>query len=551
MVVNFHKETGAADPIIQRLADEDKVKWYQKPNLRYMYFWLFITCMGVEITSGFDSQMINALQIVDSWKAYFDDPQGTKKSLLTASYSLGAVLSLPFVPIVSDKLGRRWSILAGSCVLCAGAILQGASRNMAMYVAARIILGFGIPLAIVNASALLGELGHPKERSRLTSFFNVSYFVGQILAAGICFRTNLIKNDWAWRIPSYLQVCPSLLQIAFVLLLPESPRWLIAKDRHDEAAAILYKYHAEGDLNSEFVRAEIAEIETTIKLELEASKDSWLDLLRDRGMRKRSLVTAMLGLFTQWSGNTLISYYLGDILGYVGMQDSKDKQTFNLGSACWNLVCALTVAMLVKKFRRRVMYMTCTIALLCVYIGWTISYRYAIAGVEYDEEGEFVRQRNKPAANVTLFFILAYAPAYNIGYNALTYTYLVELWPYALRSRGITFFQFFGRLATFFNTFVNPIALADIQWKYLITYVCWLAYEVVFVYFFFPETHGRTLEELAWLFEDKDLSERAVIAAEKVIHAGDDHIEHKSTGVTTTHGVNEPAPAVPQHSNRV
>jgi sugar porter (SP) family MFS transporter len=535
MVGNYHREVGAADPIIQRLAEEDKVPWYKKPNLRIMYFWLFITCMGVEITSGFDSQMINALQIVPSWKEYFNDPQGTDKSLLTSSYSLGAVLSLPFVPWVSNKLGRRWSVLSGSVVLLVGAILQGAAQNTAMYVTARIVLGFGIPLAIVNASALLGELGHPKERSRLTSFFNVSYFVGQILAAGICFRTNTITNDWAWRIPSYLQICPSLFQIGFVLMLPESPRWLIAHDRHDEAAAILYKYHAEGDLNSEFVRAELAEIETTIKLELEAAKDSWLDLLRDKGMRKRTLVTAMLGLFTQWSGNTLISYYLGDILGYVGMTDSMDKQKFNLGNSCWNLICALTVAMLVKKFRRRVMYMTCTIALLCVYIGWTITYRYAIAGVVFDEEGNVVRQSNAPAANATLFFILAYSPCYNIGYNALTYTYLIELWPYALRSRGITFFQLFGRLATFFNTFVNPIALEDIQWKYLITYVVWLAYEVCFVYFFFPETHGRTLEELAFLFEDKDLTERAVIAAEKVIHGGDDHhTEDKTVHGTTT-----------------
>jgi MFS family permease len=74
----------------------------------------------------------------------FNDPQGTDKSLLTSSYSLGAVLSLPFVPWVSNKLGRRWSVLSGSVVLLVGAILQGAAQNTAMYVTARIVLGFGM-----------------------------------------------------------------------------------------------------------------------------------------------------------------------------------------------------------------------------------------------------------------------------------------------------------------------------------------------------------------------------------------------------------------------
>jgi hypothetical protein len=62
-----HKETGASDPILTRISEEDKVPWYRKPNLRYLYLMLFPTCMGIELTSGFDSQMINALQIVDSW----------------------------------------------------------------------------------------------------------------------------------------------------------------------------------------------------------------------------------------------------------------------------------------------------------------------------------------------------------------------------------------------------------------------------------------------------------------------------------------------------
>lgn len=61
-------ETGAADPIIQQIADDDPTPWWKKRNLRHLYLMLFPTCMGIELTSGFDSQMINALQIVPAWQ---------------------------------------------------------------------------------------------------------------------------------------------------------------------------------------------------------------------------------------------------------------------------------------------------------------------------------------------------------------------------------------------------------------------------------------------------------------------------------------------------
>lgn len=82
-------------------------------------------------------------------------------------------------------------------------------------------------------------------------------------------------------------------------MLPESPRYLISKDRREEAFDILVKYHAEGDRDSIFVKAEMAQIETTIKLELEVAKQSWFDMIKTAGMRRRTALAAAMGFFTQ------------------------------------------------------------------------------------------------------------------------------------------------------------------------------------------------------------------------------------------------------------
>jgi hypothetical protein len=105
---------GAADPVLTHAVENDLVPWYKKPNLRYLYLLLFPTCMGIEITSGFDSQMINAVQIVDAWKEFFGHPTGALQGIIGSMYSLGAICSLPFVPIINDRFGRRWAIFIGS-----------------------------------------------------------------------------------------------------------------------------------------------------------------------------------------------------------------------------------------------------------------------------------------------------------------------------------------------------------------------------------------------------------------------------------------------------
>jgi MFS family permease len=418
-----------ADPIVTRLVAEDKVPWYKKRNLRLMYVWLFFCCMGVEMTSGFDSQLINTLQFSQNFHKYLgdgrldpDDETRTKFKIeagllgfVNSSYQLGSIFAVPVAPWVAQKFGRRWSIMLGSLIMVVGALIQGFAQHVGMYIVARMILGAGILFCIISGAALIGELAHPKERAVLTSLFNASYFIGQILASAIALGTTNIKNNWSWRLPSLLQICPSLLQIVTVFLLPESPRFLIAQDKEEEAAAVLIKYHAEGDASSTLVQAEIVQIRETIRTEMEASKQTWLDLFKSAGMRRRVLVTVFIGLFTQLSGNTLFSYYSGVLFEMMGYTDNYTKTRINLAYACWSLMNATAIAFVVTRFKRRHMYMLSAALMLAAFIGVTVS-------LERMQVAQNNGGKNTAAGIAALFFYFAYAPCYNIGNNALTYS---------------------------------------------------------------------------------------------------------------------------------
>ncbi|KAF5617704.1 MFS sugar transporter transporter [Fusarium tjaetaba] len=361
----------------------------------------------------------------------------------------------------------------------------------------------------------------------------VSHFIGQITAAGIVFGTNGILSDWGWRIPSLLQIAPPMIQLCFVFFVPESPRWLVAKDRSQEALETLVKFHAEGQ-ESDFVKAEMAQIQSTLRIEMQNTKRSWLDLGATSGMRRRLLTTCMLGLFTQWSGSTLISYYLGDLLQITGNNSSYFKQTINVSLSCWSLVCSFTASMLVRRFKRRHMYLACTTSLLICFSSYTISMERTITAKQNGGS-------NDAASVASIFLLFAYSPCYCLALNTVTYTYLVEIWPYAERSRGIAVFQLFARSAEFLTTFVNPIGLANLSWRYFIIYCCILAYEVVFVYFFFPETAGKTLEEATFLCatvfeEEKSLAAETILAVENSTATelmARDSIERRNAGSGT------------------
>ncbi|KAF6820950.1 hypothetical protein CSOJ01_00385 [Colletotrichum sojae] len=476
-------------PEVLRLMSLDTTPWYQKPNLRVLYLFLVPACIGVEMTTGYDGSILNGLQAVQAWQDYFDEPKGALLGILGAAYNLGGLFSLPFVPWFNDRFGRKHSITFGSCVLVVGAILQATSTHIGMFMAARLLLGLGIPFSVSGASQLIAELSRPRERGVITGLFNASWASGAILAAGVTLGHYHINGNQAWRVPSALQALPASLQLLSIWFIPESPRWLISKDRQEEAFRVLVKYHGEGDERDAFVDAEFSEIAAQVRLEMENSKRTWAELLSTDGNRRRVLIACCVGVFSQWSGNGLISYYLAKTLATIGITDRRTQNIMNLSLTCWNFLTGIAGSFATRLLRRRVQYLTAFASMAVIFAVWT--------GVG----GHYAESRAPGTAEAVIVMIFLYEAAYHLM-HPLAYVFITEVFPFVLRAKGVATLQFFTRGSTAFNTFVNPVGLEDLGWKFYLVYAVWLWCETAIIYFLYPETKGPTLEELACLFDD-------------------------------------------------
>lgn len=136
--------------------------------------------------------------------------------------------------------------------------------------------------------------------------------------------TSSIHSNWSWRSITLIQAVPSIIQIAGVWTLPESPRWLVSKDRADEALAVLAKHHAGGDVDDLTVRFQYREITDTIQ-HRQKKNTSYLDFLKTKGNRWRLAIIVSLGVISQYSGNALFSNYINIVYEGAGITQQNKK----------------------------------------------------------------------------------------------------------------------------------------------------------------------------------------------------------------------------------
>ncbi|KAK5129161.1 hypothetical protein LTR08_003802 [Meristemomyces frigidus] len=478
------------------------VTWYTDPSLRRTY--LCLMCVVItSATNGYDGSMVNGLQSLVPWQTYFNHPKGSELGLFTCIMSIGSLCALPVTPYIADILGRRWGIIIGCLIMVFGVILQSISINFKMFIAARFFLGFGIAIAHGASPLLITELVHPQHRATFTTIYNTTWYLGSIIAAWLTFGTNHVAGNWSWRIPSIVQAAPSLLQLTFVWFVPESPRWMVAHGQVEKAHQTLANVHANGNLDDEVVLLEIQEIRDTIKLEQEYEGNGWAQLWSTRGNRRRLMILLALGLFSQWSGNGLASYYLNLVLKSIGILNPNTQLVINGCLQILNFIVAVAQCFVVDLFGRRTLFLVSTSGMLCAFIIWT-----ACAGT-------FAKTADAAAGHTVIAMIFIYYVFYNMAWSGMLVGYGAEILPYHIRAKGLTVMFLMVDIALFFNQYVNPIALNHLAWKYYIVYCAWLAAELIVIYFLFVETRYTPLEEIAKHFDGEDALLGGAVATEK------------------------------------
>jgi MFS family permease len=467
-------------------------KWYNNKRLIILNFWISLLLISSSANS-YDGNIVYSFQALPRWLQYFNNPAGTGLTLLNSMQNFGSLAALPMTPYVADGLGRRTSIFIGALVLCVAIAIQTAANSLGMFIAARFLIGFGLAFSTTAAPLLITEIAYPGYRGPLTSAYSSFWYTGAIAAGWSTLGAANIQSTWSWRLPSILQLVPSVLQVALIWFGPESPRWLISKNRNTEALKTLAYYHADGNEHDPLVTFEYDNIKAAIDREVVAKLGlKTLFTTRRYGMRVK--VVFILATFTAWNAYPLIPALIT-----VGITNPSIQLLTSGALQIWNLSWSLFAASLVDRVGRRTLFLASLAGMIVFYSLQTVF------------STVYVKTGNQGLAHAFVAFIFIFYSFFNLAFPTLLISYSLEIFPYSLRAKSIAFFNFFGYLMVIFGQHVQPpLGLGPFDWN--IMYVVVLVGMSVFVFKVIIETKNLTLEETGTLF-DGDAPKEPVVSA--------------------------------------
>ncbi|KAL4885462.1 general substrate transporter [Aspergillus karnatakaensis] len=443
--------------------------------------------------NGYDGSLMGGLNAMDSYQDTFKTgTTGSQVGFIMAVYNIGSVAAIPFTGPINDYLGRRAGMFAGALLIIFGTCIQAPAHNIEMFIGGRFILGFGVSFCAVSAPTYVSEMAHPKFRGIQTGLYNCMWWLGSIVASWTIYGCARWNNPYAFRIPIWLQLCSSVIVGVGVWFIPESPRWLIAHGKTEEARAVLARYHGEGSDTHPIVVLQMVEMQRTIRQD--ASDKKWWDykeLISTHSARRRLVCVLGMACFGQLSGNSVTGYYLPVMIENAGITSQETQLLINGLNPVICFIAAIIGAQYVDKLGRRPILIGSIFACSICFAVITGTSKAAIEG-------------DSQAAYGTIVFVFLFGAIFSFGWTPLQAMYIVETLTTTTRAKGTAVGNLASAASSVVIQYSSGPAFADIGYYFYLFFVFWDIFEGVFIYFFFPETKDRTLEEMDEIFEAKN-----------------------------------------------
>ncbi|KAF8187140.1 monosaccharide importer [Pholiota molesta] len=424
-------------------------------------------------------------------------------SILSAGTFIGALIAYP----LGDRLGRKYGIVTGCLVFFLGIGLQ-LDTNWIAFVIGRVIAGFGVGIVSCLVPMYQSECAPKAIRGLIVGLYQFAITIGALLAAIVLNSTKNFNSHSAWRTPIAVQFAWGAILGGGMLLLPESPRYLLLKGR-DAAAR-----HALGRLlskpaDSQEVEDECAAVALGLKLEHEESTGTYFDCFQNNENRHglRTWTGIFLQAWQQLTGINFIFYYGTTFFKSAGMANP-----FIITIICDVVNTVATICSLPfidKVGRRRLLIIGAAGMCVCEFIVAIVG--VTVGNVQADGSVNLVAQR------VLIAFVCIYIVFFAMSWGPVAWVVTAEVFPLSIRGKGMSLSVASNWLWNFGIGYATPYLVnptthgvngekaADLGVKVFFIWGGTCVGSLLFTYFFVPETRGLSLEQIDMVYRESSI----------------------------------------------
>ncbi|KAF9187158.1 hypothetical protein BGZ51_004287 [Haplosporangium sp. Z 767] len=450
---------------------------------------------------GFDISSMSGVVGTDRYQNYFNHPSSSVQGGIVASMAAGSFLGALMAGTLGDKISRRRTIMLASIIWIVGSILQCVTVNIPMLIVGRIINGVAVGLASMIVPVYQSEIAPKEIRGRIVSLQQWAITWGILIQYFIQYGCSFIQSNAAFRIPWGIQIVPGLVLFCGTLVFPYSPRWLADQNRPEEALEVLANLRANGDKNDPAVIAEFKEIQDAITFDRTLAARSYSELFRTPNAR-RVFLGITLQSWSQLTGMNVAMYYIVFIFQGAGITGQDTNLRASAIQYVLNVVMTIPAILFIDKWGRRpVLLIGSTFMALWLFLIGGLMGKYGSA-ISFDGNSTttWAIRGNDSASNAVIACSYLFVCSFAISWGPVSWTYPAEIYPLRIRSKAVSLSTASNWLFNFVLAYAVPPALEKIQYRTYFIFAAFCVAMTIHIFFMFPETKGRTLEEMDELF---------------------------------------------------